>query len=92
MAKQLVLGFRQIVILGSWDRAPLQALGSVWSLLVPLPLFLLPGVLSLFLINKVFKNKKKQLIHNIPTPELFTGPNAISLAKTWVGAWFWWWG
>jgi len=48
------LPLAQVMILGSWDRAPYQAPCSVGNLLLPLPLLLPLLVLSLYLcqINK----------------------------------------
>ena len=51
------LPLAQVMILGSWDRAPCWAPCSVWSVLVSL--HLLMHVLAFSLKNKIFFQKEK---------------------------------
>ena len=52
----------QVMISGSWDRAPCQAPCSVGSLLLPLPLPAAPSAcaLNLYQINRILKIKIKK--------------------------------
>lgn len=43
-----------------------------------------------YIIHKLKDDLRNNLIHNLITSQLFIGSSAISISKTWVGAWFFW--